>query len=59
MKRESTKIATRSDKLSIKVTPEVKAELQALAEQDGRTVSTYVARLIVAHLEELKKDKKA
>ena len=38
--------------LSIRVTPDIKEAVTRAAEADGRTVSTWVARLIEAHLKE-------
>ena len=36
----------KTERLQIRITPEMKAELQRLAEADGRTVSNYVEMLI-------------
>lgn len=41
----------KTDRLVIRITPELKAQLQAAAEADGRSVSNYVEMLIRAELE--------
>ena len=43
--------AIKTDRLQIRITPELKEQLQRLAEADGRTVSNYVEQLIKAALE--------
>lgn len=40
----------KTDCLVIRITPELKAQLQAAAEADGRSVSNYVEMLIRADL---------
>lgn len=37
---------TKTDRLQIRITPELKAKLQQLAEAEGRSVSNYVEQLI-------------
>lgn len=46
----------KSDYLQIRITPELKAQLKALAESDGRSVSGYVERLL---LRAIQQDEKA
>ena len=41
----------KTERLQIRITPELKEQLQRLAEADGRTVSNYVEQLIKAALE--------
>ena len=41
----------KTDRLQIRITPELKQQLQTLAEAEGRTVSNYVEQLIKAALE--------
>lgn len=41
---------TKTERLQIRISPELKAELQRMAEADGRTVSNYVEQLIKAAL---------
>lgn len=41
---------TKTDRLVIRITPELKARLQAAAEADGRSVSNYIETLIRAEL---------
>ena len=48
---EVTTMTTKSERLQIRITPELKAELQRLAEADGRTVSNYVEQLIKSAVE--------
>lgn len=38
----------KSDRLQIRITPEIKAMLQQLADAEGRSVSNYIERLILA-----------
>lgn len=40
--------------VSVRIDPDIKAALEQVAEADGRTVSSYVERLIKAHLEEMR-----
>ena len=44
-------VTTKTERLQIRITPELKAELQRLAEADGRTVSNFVEQLIKAAVE--------
>jgi predicted DNA-binding protein len=36
----------KTERLQIRITPELKAQLQKLAEAEGRTVSNYIEQLI-------------
>lgn len=45
---------TKTDRLQIRITPEMKTQLQALAEAEGRTVSNYVEQLIKSALDQKK-----
>lgn len=45
---------TKSDRLQIRISPELKATLQKLAEAEGRTLSNYVEQLIKAAAEQHK-----
>ena len=36
----------KTERLQIRISPELKAQLQALAEADGRTISNYIEHLI-------------
>lgn len=45
---------SKTDRLVIRITPELKSQLQAAAEADGRSVSNYIEMLIK---QELKKGK--
>lgn len=36
----------KTDRLVIRITPELKSQLQAAAEADGRNVSNYIEKLI-------------
>ena len=38
----------KSERLQIRITPEAKAILQQLADAEGRSVSNYIERLILA-----------
>ena len=40
----------RGEQLLIHVAPSLKAEVQGLAAEEGRTVSDYVRRLLIAHV---------
>ena len=42
---------TKTERLQIRISPELKAQLQQLAEADGRTVSNYIEQLIKAAVE--------
>lgn len=39
--------------ISVRVSPDVKLEIERVAKADGRTLSQYVERLIVGHLASL------
>lgn len=41
----------KTERLQIRISPELKAQLQALAEAEGRTISNYVEWLIRQELE--------
>lgn len=45
----------KNEVIHIRLSPEVKAELQAVADKDDRTVSNYVLRLIQKDLEQQRK----
>jgi predicted DNA-binding protein len=36
----------KTERLQIRITPELKAQLQKMAESEGRTVSNYIEQLI-------------
>ena len=42
---------SKTERLQIRICPELKAQLQKLAEADGRTVSNYIEQLIKAAVE--------
>lgn len=42
---------TKTERLQIRISPELKTALQAAAEAEGRTVSNYVEQLIRAALQ--------
>ena len=42
----------KTERLQIRISPELKAQLQALAEAEGRTVSNYVEWLIKQALQQ-------
>lgn len=42
---------TKTDRLQIRISPELKAKLQELADADGRSVSNYVEQLIKKAIE--------
>ena len=41
----------KTDRLYIRISPELKAQLQELANADGRSVSNYIEQLIKAAIE--------
>ena len=43
---------TKTDRLQIRISPELKQQLQQLAEADGRTVSNYIEQLIKVAIEQ-------
>lgn len=43
----------RSAAIGIRVEPEVKAALEKAAKDDGRTVASYLERMIISHLKKL------
>lgn len=42
----------KTERLQIRITPELKEQLQRLAEADGRTISNYIEWLIRAAIKE-------
>ena len=42
---------TKTERLQVRLTPELKQQLQRLAEAEGRTVSNYVEQLIKRELD--------
>ncbi len=44
----------KTERLQIRISPELKAKLQQLAEADGRTVSNYIEQLIKAAIDDKK-----
>lgn len=48
----------KSDRLQIRITPEIKAILQQLADAEGRSVSNYIERLILAAKAERENERK-
>lgn len=42
---------TKTERLQIRITPELKAQLQRLASEDGRTISNYIEQLIKKAIE--------
>lgn len=42
---------TKTDRLQIRITPELKVKIQQLAEAEGRSVSNYVEQLIKKAIE--------
>lgn len=42
---------------SIRLTPELRAELMRLAEADGRSLTNYIANVLRLHVQELKGSK--
>jgi predicted DNA-binding protein len=42
----------RTASLSIRIWPRLKAEIDRIAKDDGRTTAQYVERLLIAHLQE-------
>ncbi len=49
----------RSSAITIRVQPDVKLKIERLARADGRTVSSYLERLIVQHLHDVETPPKA
>ena len=41
----------KTERLQIRISPELKSQLQQLADADGRTVSNYIEQLIKAAVE--------
>jgi predicted DNA-binding protein len=41
---------TKTDRVQIRISPEMKAKLQALAEAENRTISNYIENLIIREL---------
>lgn len=48
---------TKTDRLQIRISPELKAQLQKLAEAEGRTISNYIEQLIKAAIERTSQNK--
>nr|DAM28745.1 MAG TPA: hypothetical protein [Caudoviricetes sp.] len=49
----------KSEVVRLRITPELKARLQAAAAADGRTMSNYIERLLVQALQGSSSDKQA
>ena len=47
---KETSVMAKTERLYIRLTPELKARLQAAAEAEGRSISNYVERLITQAL---------
>lgn len=47
---------TKSDRIYIRLTPELKQQLQAAAECENRTVSNYIEHLIIQSLSKPKRE---
>jgi predicted DNA-binding protein len=47
-------IMAKTERLQIRISPDMKSELQKLAEADGRTVSNYIEQLIKNAIEQKK-----
>lgn len=47
----------RTAAIGIRVEPELKAVLEKAAKEDGRTVASYIERILVAHLKEIENNK--
>lgn len=45
---------TKTERLQIRISPELKERLRVLAEAEGRTISNYVEQLIKAAVEQKK-----
>ena len=45
-------MSVRTEAISVRVAPELKAEIEKMAAADGRSVSSYVERLLAQHVEE-------
>ena len=45
---------TKTDRIAIRISPDLKAKLQALAEAENRTVSNYIENLIIRELSKKK-----
>ena len=45
----------KTERLQIRISPELKAQLQQLADADGRTISNYVEKLIKDAIEKQSK----
>lgn len=44
---------SKTERLNIRISPELKEQLQRLAEAEGRTVSNYIEQLILEKLKRL------
>jgi antitoxin component of RelBE/YafQ-DinJ toxin-antitoxin module len=49
----------RTAAITTRVEPPVKSAFKALAKEDGRTIAQYVERLLLAHLDEKKRQSAA
>jgi predicted DNA-binding protein len=47
-------IMAKTERLQIRISPDMKSELQKLAKADGRTVSNYIEQLIKNAIEQKK-----
>ena len=45
---------TKTDRLQIRITPELKEKLQSLADAENRSISNYIENLIMKELEKRK-----
>lgn len=45
---------TKTERLQIRITPDLKAQLQELADAENRTISNYIENLIKRELEQKK-----
>lgn len=41
---------TKTDRVQIRITPELKAKLQTLADSENRTISNYIENLIIREI---------
>ena len=47
---------TKTDRIAIRISPELKAKLQALADNENRTISNYIENLIIRALSKQERD---
>jgi len=57
MRPAKPKKAAETAPLSIRISVELRAELERLAEADGRTMSNYVSRALQQHVDGVRKAK--